>query len=55
MQSKTLLKRLKWLERKAYSNQEYYLFFGQPRKSELAKVPQGAKVIIFVGEDELED
>jgi len=55
MQSKVLLKRLKRLERKAQGNRKYYVFFGQPSRAELAKIPPNAKVIIFVGENEIAD
>lgn len=55
MQSKVLLKRLKQLERKTQGNKKYYVFFGQPSRAELAKIPPNAKVIIFVGESEIED
>lgn len=53
MQSKALLTRLKKLERKAMGGRKIYLFFGQPRKAELDRLPPGAKVIIFVGEDKI--
>lgn len=55
MQSKVLLKRLKQLERKSQGNKKHFVFFGQPSKAELAKVPPGAKVHIFVGENEIKD
>ena len=51
MQSKVLLKRLKRLERKAQGNQKYYVFFGQPSRAELAKIPPNAKIIIFIEDD----
>ena len=31
----------------------HFVFFGQPKRSELAKLPPNAKVIIFVGEDKI--
>lgn len=53
MQSKALLTRLKKLERKAMGSRKIFVFFGQPRKAELDRLPPGAKVIIFVGEDKI--
>ncbi len=54
MQSKAMIKRLKRLEQKALKVKPLYIFFGEPSKAELAKVPSGAKVIIFTGEEDLE-
>ena len=53
MQSKVLLKRLKRLERKAQGNRKYYVFFGQPSRAELAKMPPYAKAIILICENEI--
>lgn len=53
MQSKALLTRLKKLERKAMGGRKIFVFFGQPRKAELDRLPPGAKVIVFVGEDKI--
>ena len=55
MQSKVLINRLKKLERKAQGNRRYYVFFRQPSKAELAKLPPNAKLFIFVGEDRIAD
>jgi hypothetical protein len=55
MQSKAMIKRLKRLEQKALKVKPLYIFFSEPSKAELAKLPKGAKVIVFIGEDELED
>ena len=54
MQSRAMIKRLKRLEQKALKVNPLYVFFGEPSKAELAKLPHGAKVLIFTGEDELE-
>jgi hypothetical protein len=53
MQSKALLTRLKKLEKKATGNKKFYVFFGQPSKAELERIPPSAKTIIFVGEDKI--
>lgn len=53
MQSRALLNRLKRLQRKKLGNKKAYIFFGQPSRSELNGVPPSAKVIIFVGENEI--
>ena len=55
MQSKVLLKKLKQMERKANGKRRQYVFFGKPSRAELAKLPEGARVIIFVGEDDIPD
>ena len=51
MQNKVLQNRLKRLERRANKDKTHFVFFGQPKRSELAELPPNAKVIIFVGED----
>ena len=53
MQNKVLQNRLKRLERRATKDKPHFVFFGQPKRSELAKLPPNAKVIIFVGEDKI--
>lgn len=53
MQNKVLQNRLKRLERWANKDKTHFVFFGQPKRSELAKLPPNAKVIIFVGEDKI--
>lgn len=55
MQNKVLLNRLKKLERKATGGRKYYVFFGQPRRAELNRIPQNANIIVFVGEDKIAD
>ena len=52
MQNKVLQNRLKRLERRANKDKTHFVFFGQKR-SELAKLPPNAKVIIFVDEDKI--
>lgn len=53
MQNRVLQNRLKRLERRANKDKTRFVFFGQPKRSELAKLPPNAKVIIFVGEDKI--
>lgn len=55
MQNKVLQNRLKRLERKANKGKRHFVFFGQPTRAELAKLPPNANVIIFVGENEIPD
>ncbi len=55
MQNKVLQNRLKRLERRANKDKTYFVFFGQPKRTELAKLPLNAKVIVFVGEDKIAD
>lgn len=56
MQNKVLLQRVKRLERKlAKENTRFFVFFSMPTKAQLAKIPEGAQVIVFTGEDEIED
>ena len=51
MQNKVLQNRLK----RANKDKTHFVFFGQPKRSELAKLPPNAKVIIFVDEDKIKD
>ena len=53
MQNKVLQNRLKRRERRANKGKTHFVFFGQPKRSELAKLPPNAKVIIFVDEDKI--
>ena len=53
MQSKALLTRLKKMEKKAIGNKKFYVFFGEPSRAELERIPPTAKVIIFINEDQI--
>lgn len=55
MQSKVLLNRLKKLERKKDRNKYPFVFFGMPSRADLARMPPGARVIIFTDEDKIQD
>jgi len=55
VQSKAIAQRLKRLEKQTLTIKPLYVFFGEPSNVERAKLPIGAKVLIFTGEDELED
>jgi len=55
MQSKVLLQRVKKLERKLIKDKTVFVFFEEPTAAQLAKIPEGAEVIVFTGEDEISD
>ena len=55
MQTKLLLQRLKKLEKKVLKINELVIFFGEPSQMVLNKLPLNTKVLIFVGENEIED
>ena len=55
MQSKLLLRRVKRMEKKVFRQQRCFVFFGTPSPEALAKLPPGASIIVFVGEDEIKD
>lgn len=50
-----LIQRLKRLENKVIGSNKYYVFFGNPTKAELNKLPENAEVIIFIGEENIQD
>ena len=53
MQNKVLQNRLKRLERRANKDKTHFVFFGLPKRSEFAKLPPNAMLIIFVDEDKI--
>lgn len=55
MQAKMMLNRLKKIEKKVLKPLGLYVFFGEPSKTELAKLPPNSRIVIFLGEDELKD
>lgn len=55
MQNKVIMRRLKRLERKILHNNRAYIFFSMPSNRELANIPANTTVIIFYGEDEIQD
>lgn len=55
MQNKVLLQRVKKLEKKLTKDKTLFIFFEEPTKAQLAKLPEGAEVIIYTGEDEIGD
>ncbi|MGI6751543.1 MAG: hypothetical protein ACOX4U_02855 [Anaerovoracaceae bacterium] len=55
MQSKVLLQRVKKLEKKLLKEKTIFVFFEEPTDAQLAKIPEGADVIVYTGEDEIED
>lgn len=55
MQSKVLLQRVKKLEKKLIKEKTLFVFFEEPTQAQLAKIPEGADVVVYTGEDEIED
>lgn len=55
MQSKALLQRIKKLERKLLHTNGLIIYFGEPSNAEFAKLPLNAQILIFVGENEIQD
>lgn len=55
MQSKVLLQRVKKLEKKLIKEKTLFVFFEEPTAAQLAKIPEGADVVVYTGEDEIED
>lgn len=55
MENKVLLKRVKNLERRLTKNKTLFIFFEEPTKAQLAKLPEGAEVIVYTDEDEIGD
>lgn len=55
MQSKVMIQRVKNLEKKIIKKNAQFIFFTEPTEAQLAKLPPGANVIIFTGEDEIKD
>lgn len=55
MQSKVILQRVKKLEQKLIKQNTQFVFFEEPTETQLAKLPQGANVLIIIGENEIKD
>lgn len=55
MQSKVLLQRVKKLEKKLVKENPLFVFFEEPTAAQLAKIPERAKVIVFLDEDKISD
>ena len=55
MQSKAIIQRLKRLEKTVYKDHNFFVFFDKPSTSQLTTLPPNAHVVVFTGEDELED
>ena len=55
MQSKVLLQRVKKLERKLIKDKTVFVFFEEPTAAQLAKIPEGVDVIVFLDEDKISD
>ena len=55
MQNKVLLQRVKRLERKLVKEKPLFVFFEAPTAAQLAKIPERAKVVVFLDEDKISD
>ena len=55
MQSKVLLQRVKKLEKKLVKEKTLFVFFEEPTAAQLAKIPEGADVVVFLDEDKISD
>lgn len=55
MQNKVLLQRVKRLERKLAKEKPLFVFFEEPTAAQLAKIPEGSKVVVFLDEDKISD
>lgn len=55
MQAKIMLNKLKKMEKKVLHPCMGYVFFEEPTKLELSKLPPNARIVIFTGEKDIKE